>query len=343
MKTITRTDCNSTRVIRRLIKRIMPALVMAVSLSLIGSTAFAADVYPARPIRIIILVVPGGGADITSRAIGQKLTEAWGQQVIVDNRPGGNGIVGMDIAKHANPDGYTMVLGTIGPVAVNPSLYAKLSYDPVNDYVPVARAVSALNVLVVHPSVPVKSVKDLIAYAKANPSKLNYGSSGVGFADHLAGELFNKLAGVRMQHVPYKGGAPAMVDLVGGNINLIFATVSTALSSMKAGRIRALAVTFANRVEQFADLPTVAESGVPGFAVDNWYGFQAPRGVPQEVVVKLHTEINRIMTLPDVTARLAGLGIFPFTLPTPAAYGEYIKSEIKKYAEVVKGAGLRAD
>ncbi len=308
-----------------------------------SGTAHAADAYPSRPIRIILLVVPGGGADITTRAVGQKLTEAWGQQVIVDNRPGGNGIVGMDIAKNANPDGYTMVLGTIGPVAVNPSLYAKLPYDPLNDFTPVARAVSALNVLVVHPSLPVKSVKELIAHAKANPAKLNYGSSGVGFADHLAGELFNSQAGVKMQHVPYKGGAPAMIDLVGGNIHLIFATVSTALPHMKAGRIRPLAVTFAKRVEQFADIPTVAESGVPGFAVDNWYGFQAPRGVPKDVVAKLHTEINRIMTLPDVTARLAALGIFPFTLPTSAAYGDYIKSEIRKYAEVVKGAGVRAD
>ncbi|HKA43045.1 MAG TPA: tripartite tricarboxylate transporter substrate binding protein [Burkholderiales bacterium] len=316
---------------------------IATCLVLISSVARAADPYPVRPIRIIILVVPGGGADITSRAVGQKLTDAWGQQAIVDNRPGGNGVVGMDIAKHANPDGYTLVLGTIGPVAVNPSLYSKLPYDPVNDFAPVARAVSALNVLVVHPSLPVKSVKELIAYAKANPAKLNYGSSGVGFADHLAGELFNTLAGVKMQHVPYKGGAPAMIDLVGGNIQLIFATVSTALAGMKANRIRPLAVTSAKRVEQFADLPTVAESGVPGFAVDNWYGFQAPRGVPKAIVAKLHAEINRILTMADVTERLAGVGIFPFTLPTPEAYGEYIKTEIRKYEKVVKDAGVRAD
>jgi tripartite-type tricarboxylate transporter receptor subunit TctC len=315
---------------------------VALLLYLTGFFCQAADPYPNRPIRIIILVVPGGGADITSRAVGQKLTEAWGQQAIVDNRPGGNGIVGMEIAKSANPDGYTLVLGTIGPVAVNPSLY-KLPYDPVNDYEPVARAVSALNVLVVHPSIPVKSVKEMIAYAKANPAKLNYGSSGVGFADHLAGELFCTLAGVKMQHVPYKGGAPAMVDLVGGNIQLIFATVSTALASMKANRIRPLAVTSAKRVEQFSDLPTVAESGVPGFAVDNWYGFQAPRGTPKPVVAKLHTEVNRIMTLADVTERLANVGIFPFTLPTPEAYGDYIKSEIRKYAQVVKDAGVKAD
>ncbi|HEX2830806.1 MAG TPA: tripartite tricarboxylate transporter substrate binding protein [Burkholderiales bacterium] len=299
--------------------------------------------YPSKPIRVVILVVPGGGADVTSRTVGQKLTESWGQQVIVDNRPGGNGIVGMEIAARANPDGYTLVLGTIGPVAVNPSLYAKLPYDPVADFEPVARGVSALNVLVVHPSVPVKSVKELIAHAKANPGKLTYGSSGVGFADHLAGELFNTMAGVKMVHVPYKGGAPAMLDLVGGNVQLIFATVSTALGSIKAGRIRPLAVTFSKRVEQFPDWPTVAEAGVPGFAVDNWYGFQAPRGTPKPIVSKLHLEINRILDLPDVKERLAGLGIFPFTAPTPGAFGDYIKSEIRKYGKVVQAAGIKAD
>jgi tripartite-type tricarboxylate transporter receptor subunit TctC len=315
-----------------------------VLLAFVPSVAAAADpAYPVRPIRIVITVVPGGGADITARAIGQKMTEAWGQQVIVDNRPGANGAVGMSIVANANPDGYTIVEGTIGPVAVNPSLYSKLPYDPIKDFEPVARAVSALNVLVVHPSLPVKSVKELIAYAKANPGKLNYGSSGVGFADHLAGELFSTLTGVKMQHVPYKGGTPAMIDLIGGNIQLIFATVSTGLTHMKANRIRPLAVTFAKRVDEFPDLPTVAESGVPGFSVDNWYGFQAPRGTPKTIVRKLHAEINRILGLPDVKERLAGLGIFPFTLPSPEAYGDYIKSEIAKYAKVVKDAGVRAE
>ncbi len=312
-------------------------------LSLLCQCANAQGAYPSRPIRIIITVAPGGGSDITTRAVAQKLTEAWGQQVIVDNRPGGNGIVGMEIAAHATPDGYTLLLGTIGPVAVNPSLYRNLPYDPVRDYAPVARAVSALNMLVVHPSLPVHSVKDLIAYAKANPKKVSFGSSGVGFADHLAGELFNTLAGVSMQHVPYKGGAPAMIDLLGGQIQLIFATVSTAITHVKAGKIRALAVTSAKRVEQFADLPTVAEAGVPGFAVDNWYGFFAPRATPRPVVGKLHTEINRILELPDVKDRLQGLGIFSFLAPNPEAFGAYIRAEIEKYAKVVRDAGVRAD
>jgi tripartite-type tricarboxylate transporter receptor subunit TctC len=299
--------------------------------------------YPQRPIRVIITVAPGGGADITARMIAQKFTDAWGQQAIVDNRPGGNGVVGMEIAANANPDGHTLVLGTIGPVAVNPSLYAKLSYDPANGYAPVARAVSALNVLVVHPSLPVNSVKDLVSYARANPGKLNFGSSGVGFADHLAGELFNSMAGVKMSHVPYKGGAPAMIDLVSGNVQLIFATMSTALTQIKANRIRALAVTSSKRIDQFAELPTVAEAGVAGFAVDNWYGVLAPRGTPKEIVGRLHAEINRALGMNDVKERLAGLGIFPFTAPTPKAFGDYIKAEIAKYAQVVKSAGVRLD
>jgi tripartite-type tricarboxylate transporter receptor subunit TctC len=323
--------------------RSLLALVLLCAVQPVLAQDRSGQTYPSKPIRVIILVVPGGGADVTSRMVGQKLTESWGQQVIVDNRPGGNGIVGMEIAARSNPDGYTLVLGTIGPVAVNPSIYKRLQYDPVADYDPIARAVSALNVLVVHPSVPVKSVKELIAHAKANPGKLTYGSSGVGFADHLAGELFNTSAGVKMVHVPYKGGAPAMLDLVGGNLQLIFATVSTAIGSIKANRIRPLAVTFSKRVEQFPDWPTVAEAGEPGFALDNWYGFLAPRGSPKPIVTKLHGEINRILDMPDVKERLAGVGIFPFTAPTPAAFGDYIKSEIRKYQKVVQAAGIKAD
>ena len=242
----------------------MRMLFSALLLGLMVSVVHAQPAYPNKPIRIIITVAPGGGSDITTRTVGQKLIEAWGQQVIVDNRPGGNGIIGMEIAAHANPDGYTLLLGTIGPVAVNPSLYSKLPYDPVKDYAPIARGVSALNMLVVHPSLPAASVKEFIAYAKANPGKINFGSSGVGFADHLAGEIFNTLAGVKMVHVPYKGGAPAMLDLLAGNLQCIFATVSTAITYVKAGRIRPLAVTSAKRAEQFPDIPTIAESGVPG-------------------------------------------------------------------------------
>ena len=244
-----------------------------------SSPVHADDVYPNKPIRLIVPVAPGGGADITARALAQKLSAAWGQQVIIDNRAGAGGTVGLEIGARSTPDGYTLIEASMGPLTVDVSLYRNLPYEPTRDFTPIARGVTALNILVVHPSLPVNSVKDLIAYAKANPAKLNFGSSGAGRADHLAGELFNTLAGVKMQHVPYKGGAPAMVDLVGGNIQLIFATVSTAVASVKAGRIRPIAVTTANRVDLFPDLPTVAEAGVPGFTVDNWYGFVGPRGL----------------------------------------------------------------
>ena len=292
---------------------------------------------------MIVPVAPGGGADITARAVAQKLSAAWGQQMIIDNRAGAGGTVGMDIGAHATPDGYTLIEGSMGPLTVDVSLYSKLPYDPERDFTPIARGVTALNMLVVHPALPVNSVKELIAYAKANPAKLNFGSSGAGRADHLAGEMFNTLAGVRMQHVPYKGGAPAMVDLVGGNIQLIFATVSTAVAAVKAGRIRPLAVTTASRVDLFPDLPTVAEAGVPGFAIDNWYGFVGPRGMQREIVVKIHREINRALAAPDVKTRLETLGILPFTLPTPEAFGDYIKAEIAKYARVVKDSGARPE
>ncbi len=305
--------------------------------------AHTAAAYPDKPIRLIVPVAPGGGADITARAVAQKLTAAWGQQIIIDNRAGAGGTVGMEIGARAAPDGYTLIEGSMGPLTVDVSLYKNLPYDPIRDFTPIARGVTALNMLVVHPSLPVNSVKELIAYAKANPARLNFGSSGAGRADHLAGEMFNTLAGVKMQHVPYKGGAPAMVDLVGGNIQLIFATVSTAVASVKAGRIRPLAVTTASRVDLFPELPTVAEAGVPGFAVDNWYGFVGPRGLPRDIVLKLHAEINRALAAPDVKTRLEQLGILPFPLPTPEAFGDYIRSEIAKYARVVKDSGARVE
>jgi tripartite-type tricarboxylate transporter receptor subunit TctC len=294
-----------------------------------------APAFPSKPIRWIITVAPGGGADITTRTLGQKLTERWGQQVIVDNRPGGNGIVGMETAARATPDGHTIVLGTIGPVAINPSMYQKLSYDPVKDFEPILRVVTALNMLVVHPAVPVKTVKDLVDHAKAKPGQVNYGSSSAGFADHLAGELFNRLAGVNMQHVPYKGGAPAMLDLVGGNIQLIFATVSTALPHVKSNRIRAVAVTSLKRAPQFPDVPAVAET-VPGYEVDNWYGVLAPKGTPRPVVRKYFDELTRSLDLPDVKERFAALGIFPSPSRTSAEFTAYIGSEIRKYAGFVK-------
>ena len=315
-----------------------------VALSLFAaSLSHAQDVYPKRPVRLILPVAAGGGSDITARTIAPKLTESWGQQVIIDNRPGGGGTLGMEIVSRAAPDGYTIVQGSIGPVAIDVSLHSKLGYHPLKDFTPIARGVSALNVLVVHPSVPVNSVKELIAYAKANPTKLNYGSSGVGHADHMAGELFKNLTGVKMEHVAYKGGAPAMTELIGGNIELIFSTVSTAIAYMKNGRVRTIAVTSEKRASILPDGPTVAVSGVPGFAVDNWYSFLGPKGMPKPIADKLHADINRAFSHADVAKRLEGFGIFPFLLPSPEAFSAYLKSEVEKYARIVRVAGITTD
>jgi tripartite-type tricarboxylate transporter receptor subunit TctC len=311
--------------------------------SLFWSFAQAADTYPNRPIRLILPVAPSGGSDITARTLAPKLIDALGQQVIIDNRPGGGGTVGMSIAARATPDGYTIVQGSIGPVAIDASLHSKMPYDTLKDFTPIARAVSALNILVVHPSLPVRSVKDLIDHAKANPDKLNFGSSGIGHADHMAGEIFKSMTGVKMQHIAYKGGAPAMTELLGGNIELIFSTVSTAVNFIKSGRIRPIAVTSAKRVSLYPDIPTVAESGLPGFVVDNWYSILGPRGIPKPIVDRLHREYNQALSQPDVAKRLEGFGIFPFPLPTAEAFGDYIKSEMAKYARVVKEAGIRVD
>jgi tripartite-type tricarboxylate transporter receptor subunit TctC len=317
---------------------------LVVLLYSVSSLALAAeDSYPSRPVRMILPVAPSGGSDITARAIAPKLIEYLGQQVIIDNRPGGGGTVGMSLAARAAPDGYTFIQSSIGPTAVDQSLHSKMPYDTVKDFTPIARAVSALNILVVHPTLPVHSVKDMIDYAKKNPAKLNYGSSGLGHADHLAAELFNSMVGVKMQHIAYKGGAPAMTELLGNNIHLIFSTVSTAVSFIKAGRIRPIAVTSAKRVSLFPDIPTVAEGGLPGFEVDNWYCFLGPRDMPKPIVARLHRELNRALEQPDVKQRLEGFGIFPFLLPTPEAFGDYIKAEIKKYAKVVADAGIKAD
>ncbi len=324
--------------------RIAPsiALLCIATVPVIGNAA-PAKAYPDKAVRLLVLSPPGGGSDITARAIAQKLTDKWGQNVIVDNRSGAGGVIGMETTAKAPPDGYTMVLGSIGPVAVAPSLYAKPPYDPVKDFTPLARTASALNLLVVHPSLPVHSVKELIAYAKTPGAKTNYGSSGAGRADHLAGVIFSRAAGVNMQHIPYKGGAPAMIDLLAGNIQLIFATVSTAITHVKTGKIRPLGMTSAKRSEYFPDIPTIAESGLPGFAVDNWYGIVGPAGMPRALATGIHRDIGAALLQPDVKERLAGLGIVVFTTATPEEFGSYIKSEFQRYAAVVKEAGITAE
>jgi tripartite-type tricarboxylate transporter receptor subunit TctC len=321
-----------------------PVLVVPALLSCMAGPAAAqsAPAWPTKPVRIISPFAPGGGADITARAIGQKLSPALGQQVVIDNRGGAGGMIGVELAAKSAPDGYTLVLGTIGPIAINPSLYAKMPYDPVKDLIPITLAANALNILVVHPSLPAKNVREFVALAKARPNDLNFGSSGPGAADHLAGELFNYMTGAKMTHVPYKGGAPAMIDLVAGNVQLIFSTVSTAVGSIQGNKVRAIAMAGNQRFELMPEIPTMSEGGLKGFEANNWYGMFAPAGTPKEITVRVHDETVKALAAPDVKKRLLETGIVA-TTSTPEQFAAYIDSETKKWAKVIKAANIKVE
>ena len=316
------------------------ALVAAVAAAVLPATASAADAWPTKPIRMIVGFAPGGGTDTTARPIAQKLGDALGQQVIVDNRPGAAGNIATEIVANANPDGYTIIMGTIAALAINPSLYGKLPFDPEKDLAPIIQAVDSTNILSLHPSVPANSVKELISLAKAKP--LNFGSSGVGGTGHLAGELFNMMAGVKMSHVPYKGGGPAMIDLVAGQVQLVFATAASAVPQIKAGRIKGLAVTTIKRSALMPELPTISEAGLAGFDANNWYGLLAPAKTPRPVIMRLNTEVAKILNMPDVKDFLfkQGLDAAP---GTPEQFAAYMKSERAKWGKVIKAAGLKAE
>ena len=295
------------------------SLLMGAVLATFAAQGIAADWQPTKPIRMLVGFAPGGGTDATARAMGSKLSERLGQQIIIDNRPGAAGNIATEITAGAAPDGYTILMGTIAALSINPALYKKLPFDPLKDVIPITRAVDSTNVLVVHPSVPVKNVQELIALAKTKP--LNGGSSGVGGAGHLALELFNLKAGTKIVHIAYKGGGPAMVDLLGGNINLIFATAASAVGHIKAGKIRALAVTTAKRSGLVPELPTVAEAGLKGFEANNWYGLLAPAKTPRNIIDRINKEAIAVLNLPDVKDLLfkQGLDVSP---STPEAFGD---------------------
>lgn len=321
-------------------KRVIRLLGAVVMVVVAGSAV--AQSWPNRAVRLISPFAPGGGADITSRALAQKLTVALGQQVIVDNRGGAGGMLGVDLAAKSPPDGYTFVLGTIGPIAINPSLLSKMPYDPLKDLAPVSQAAVAVNVLVVHPSLPAKSVKELVAIAKARPTDLNYGSSGSGAADHLAGELFNALVKVKMTHIPYKGGAPAMLDLVSGNVQLVFSTLSTATAAIDGGKVRPLAVAGSKRFESMPDLPTMSEAGLKGFEVNNWYGLFAPAGTAKDIIARANAETVKALAAPDVKKRLMDAGIIA-TSSSPEGFSTYIRAETAKWGKVIKDANIKGD
>ena len=322
----------------------MPSMLLAAGLGLAGSGYATAADYPRKPIRFLMPHPVGAGMDFVSRTVANKLTEAWGQQVIIDSRPGAGGVIGLALAKKAAPDGYTLVPTSIGPLAVNPSLYRNrgLPYDTLQDFAPVTSLISALNILVVNPAVPAKSVKELVALAKSRPGGLKYASSANGNTDHLAGEMFKKLAGIDMVHVPYKGGGPAAIAIVNGEVDAIFAVYQNIEPLLQAGRLRVLAVAVGQRWPTLPDVPTVAEAGVPGFEVVNWYGMVAPAGTRKAVIDKVNAEVVRIMRMPDVVASLAKNGMVPFT-SSPEAFGAFMKSEIAKWAKVTTDANIQID
>ncbi|MBS0338135.1 MAG: tripartite tricarboxylate transporter substrate binding protein [Proteobacteria bacterium] len=316
-------------------------LAVAFTLTLAAGTAFA-QAYPAKPIRIVVPFAPGGTSDILARAIGPKMTESWGQPVVVENRAGANGNVGADFVAKSAPDGYTMLLSDVGALAINPSVYLNMPYDPVKDFAPVIMVSYSPHVLAVHPSVPATNIKELVAYAKANPGKLNFANSGTGGAPHLAGVEFAQRTGIQWAYIPYKGGSQAVTDVVAGQSNVLFNGMLATYPSVKGGRLRGIAVSSAERVPSAPELPTVAESGLPGFVTGSYQGVLAAAGTPREIVAKLNAEFTRILNLQDVREMLAKQGT-EVRAGTPEALGTFISSEKARWAKVVKEAGIKAD
>jgi tripartite-type tricarboxylate transporter receptor subunit TctC len=308
---------------------------------LIASVFAAAQTYPSGPMRIVSPYPPGGGTDLLARAIGQRLTERYSYPVIVDNRPGANGTVGTGVAAKAPPDGHTMVIVAAG-YAAGSSLYKSLPYDPNRDLAPVSRLASGPLVLVVHPSLPARSVKELVALAKSRPGEINVGNSGMGSLPHLTAELFGAMSGVKLVHVPYKGPGAALIDVLGGQVPVYFMNVYGAIPLVKAGKLRALGVSSRERSPIAPDLPTIAETGLAGFDMTNWYGLLVPSATPRDVVRKLRDEVARIMALPEFKDLLSAGGMTPVA-STPEQFTEFLQRETQKYARVIKAAGVKAE
>ncbi len=313
-------------------------------LMLVAAAAAAAQPaanYPNKPIRIVVPQSAGGSTDLTARLIAQKLSDAVGQPVVVDNRPGAGSIIGTDLVAKATPDGYTLLV-VASSITINPSLHRKLPFDPMRDLAPITQLSAFPNMLVVHPSLPVKSVQDLIALARAKPGQINYGSSGTGTGTHLSAELFKSMTGVDMVHVPYKGGGPAVTALLGGQVQLNFATIPSVLPYVRAGKLRAVAVTTSRRSPAAPDVPTIAESGVPGYDHGPWNGMLAPAKTPKAIIARLNAEVARIVHMPEAKAVLVHEGAEPVG-NTPEEFAAIIRTETAKWAKVIKAAGIKAD
>ncbi len=311
------------------------------------STGFAQaqSPYPSKPIRMVVPFTPGGSTDILARAVGAELSKSFGQSVVIDNVPGAGGSIGAERVAKAAPDGYTLMMGHIGTLAVNPALYPKLGYDPIKDFAPVAWVARVPNVLVVNPAVPAADFKSFMALVKSKPGQLNYGSGGNGSAAHTTTEFLKFQSKISLLHIPYRGTAPSVTDLLAGQIQVMFTGAPTLLPSIKAGKLRALAVSSPKRLDILPDVPTVAESGLAGtagFEADQWYGVVAPKGTPADIVNKLNTAINAALNLPEVKSRLSGEGAYP-TPNTPEVFSKLIGDEIKRWAPVIRNAGIKPD
>ncbi len=320
------------------------AKAAAASMLLAGAFGFASSAsaaYPDQPIRLVVGFSAGGTTDVAARILGKEIGDALGQPVVVENRPGGGSNIATEMVARAKPDGYTLYMVAVTS-AINQTLYKNLRFDLIKDFAPVSLGVRVPNILVVNPSVPVKSVKELVEYAKANPGKLNFASSGSGTSIHMAGELFKQLANVDVAHIPYKGSAPAITDLIGGQVQFMFDNMPSAWPHVLSGKLRALAVTTAERSKTAPDVPTMQESGFPSYDVSSWFGIIAPKGTPDDIVNKLNAAIQAGMAKPDVQARLADLGAVP-AKTTPAEFGAFIKSEVDTWAKVVKASGATVD
>lgn len=316
--------------------------VLVGSLLLTSAWAALAQPYPSKPLRLIVPFPPGGSADILARTIGQKMSEGLGQSVVIDNRPGAGTAIGAEATAKAAPDGYTIMIGTVSSHAINPSLNTKLAYDPIRDFTPISPVASIPFALLVHPSLPAKSVDELISIARANPGVLNFSSAGNGTSNHLAGELFKSMARIDLVHIPYKGSAPALNDLLAGQVNMMFDLILTAAPHVKAGTVRAVAVTGKQRSSVLPDVPTIAESSLTGYEVSAWFGMFAPANLPVAVTQRLNAEIVRVMQLADVRERLASQGAEPMS-GSADAFAGYVRTELAKWSSVVRTAGMRSE
>lgn len=313
-----------------------------IACSLVFANASHGQGYPGRPVRLVVPFAPGGGTDMIARIMAPRIADSLGQQVVVDNRPGAAGIIGAEAVARAQPDGQTLLIALTGTLAINPSLYRKLPYEPLSSFAPISLLATSPNILVVHPSIPVRTVTQLIALAKARPGELNFASSGTGGAPHLAGELFNRLAGINIVHVPYKGAGPALTDVLGGHVSSMFSALPPVLPHVKSGKLRALAITAAKRSALAPGLPTMAEKGVPGFEVSSWFGMLAPAGTPKEIIDRLNKEAVGALASAEVKDKFALQGLEPMT-STPDGFSAFIRTEIARWGKIVRDSGISAN